>query len=252
MDHHVAPEPADPTLRLTRDAYYIATHTLRSMLPAPEDNSPEATARRDHAAIVQVAAMLPANADEAFLAAQCVGARLYGAGCLRQAHEFDAARDQAWARKCGAQGLSSLRESRQARSLLARLQAAREKREQDPAATDRAAWSEHCTLGLMADALAGPPPTDPVVVAEPPPVVEPPTPQPPADGAPVRDLAAEAEMYAIIYPRRARLIRAHGRLPDSIDFGPPDPELVPFIATGTTPALHALDAEALEEAAAAG
>jgi hypothetical protein len=243
MDHHVAPEPADPTLRLTRDAYYIATHTLRSMLPAPEDDSPEATARRDHAAIVQVAAMLPANADEAFLAAQCVGARLYGADCLRQAHEFDAARDQAWARKCGAQGLSSLRESRQARSLLARLQAAREKREQDPAATDRAAWSEHCTLGLMADALAGPPRAASVA--------EPPTSEPPADGEPMRDLAAEAEMYAILYPRRARLIRAHGRLPDTIDFGPPDPELVPFIATGTTPALRALD-EAPEEAAAAG
>src|SRR5271166_5899748 len=94
MDHCPAPEPADPTLRLTRDAYYIAVHTLRSTLPAPEDDSPEATARRDHAAIVQVAAMLPANADEAFLAAQCVGARLYGADCLRQARELAAAKDR--------------------------------------------------------------------------------------------------------------------------------------------------------------
>jgi len=52
-----------------------------------------------------------------------------------------------------------------------------------------------------------------------------------------------------MYPRRARLIRAHGGLPDKIDFGPPDPELVPFIVHGTTPELLALDTEALEAAA---
>jgi hypothetical protein len=35
-----------------------------------------------------------------------------------------------------------------------------------------------------------------------------------------------------MYPRRAKLIRAHGGLPATIDFGPPDPELIPFIVTG--------------------
>jgi hypothetical protein len=152
-------------------------------------------------------------------------------------------------RKCAAQGFSAFRESRQARSLLARLQAAREKREKDPAATDRAAWSEHCSIGLMMDALGEAPAEAmpaPVAapVAEPPPAAE-----PAADAEPKRDLAAEAEMYAIMYPRRARLIRAHGGLPGNIDFGPPDPELVPFIVHGTTPELLALDAEALEAAA---
>ena len=187
--------------------------------------------------------MLPANADEACLAAQCVAARLYGMDCIRQAREFAAAKDLVWERKCGAQGLSALRESRQARALLARLQAVREKREADPAATDRAAWSEHCTLGLMTDALAESP-GEPVPVLAPapspapapPPAPEPPAQaaaEPPADTEPKRDLAAEAEMYAIMYPRRARLIRARGGLPDDIDFGPPDPELVPFIVTGT-------------------
>ena len=251
MDHHAAPAPADPTLRLTRDANYIAVHTLRGTLPAPEADTPEAIARRDHAAIVQVAAMLPANADEACLAAQCVAARLYGMDCIRQAREFAAAKDPVWERKCGAQGLSALRESRQARALLARLQAAREKREKDPAATDRAAWSEHCSIGLMTDALGEAPAAVP---AEPP---RPPTPEPPAlaaaeppaDTEPKRDLAAEAEMYAIMYPRRAKLIRSLGGLPDNPDFGPPDPELVPFIVSGTTPALLAHDAETLEEAA---
>ena len=246
MDHCPAPEPADPTLRLTRDAYYIAVHTLRSTLPAPEDDSPEATARRDHAAIVQVAAMLPANADEAFLAAQCVGARLYGADCLRQARELAAAKDQVWARKCGAQGLSALRESRQARSLLARLQAERRKREENAAATEQAAWIEYCAIGLMTDALAD---AAPVAAAKPSP--SPPAP-PPASEEPRADLVAEADLYATMYPRRAALIRARGGLPEPCDFGPPRPELVHIIVTGTSPALLALNVEPQHEAAAAG
>ena len=166
-------------------------------------------------------------------------------GCIREARGL-ARTDPEWQRKCAAQGFSAMRESRQARSLLARLQAAREKREKDRVATDRAAWSEHCSIGLMMDALGESMPAEamPAPVAEPPPAAE-----PAADAEPKRDLAAEAEMYAIMYPRRARLIRAHGGLPGNIDFGPPDPELVPFIVHGTTPELLALDAEAREEAA---
>ena len=238
MDRDPAPEPTDLTLQLPRSTYWQLLHMLRGMLPDPEDDTPEALAYRDHAAIAQVAAMLPANADEAFLAAQCVGARLYGMDCIRDARRL-AKTDPMWQRKCAAQGFSAFRESRQARSLLARLQAAREKREKDPAATDRAAWSEHCSIGLMMDALGEAPAVAmPAPVAEPPPAAE-----PAADAEPKRDLAAEAEMYAIMYPRRAKLIRSLGGLPDNPDFGPPDPELVPFIVHGKTPELLALDAE---------
>jgi hypothetical protein len=97
----------------------------------------------------------------------------------------------------------------------------------------------------MTDALAGSPGEPvPVLAPAPSPAQEPPpAAKPAADEAPKRDLAAEAEMYAIMYPRRARLIRAYGGLPDTIDFGPPDSELVPFIVHGTTPELLALDAE---------
>jgi hypothetical protein len=205
MDRDPAPEPTDLSLQLPRSTYWQLLHMLRRMLPDPEDDTPEALAHRDHAAIAQVAAMLPANADEAFLAAQCVGARLYGMDCIREARGF-AKTDPAWQRKCAAQGFSAMRESRQARSLLARLQAAREKREADPAATDRAAWSEHCTIGLMTDALAGSPAEPvPVPAPAPSPVEEPPAPEPAADEAPKRDLAAEAELYAIMYPRRVHL-----------------------------------------------
>jgi hypothetical protein len=44
--------------------------------------------------------MLPGNADEAFLAAQFVGARRYGMDCIRLARGFTEM-DQMCARKCG-------------------------------------------------------------------------------------------------------------------------------------------------------
>ena len=44
-----------------------------------------------------------------------------------------------------------------------------------------------------------------------------------------------------MYPRRAALIRRHGRVPDNISFGPPDDYLVPVLVHGQTPALRALD-----------
>lgn len=253
MDRHPAPEPSDPTHRLTRDVYCQLVHTLRSSLPPPVSDTSEELASRDNAAIAQVAAMLPANADEANLAAECVAARLYAMDCIRQARSFEAA-DPSWARKCAAQATSTMREANRARTLLMRLQAAREKRETDAAATDRAAWSEHCTIGLMTAALtdapppdASPPPT--AAPAEPPPA--PPPEAPPVDEEPQLDWAAEAELYAVLYPRRARLIRSLGRLPDKPDFGPPPPELVHAIVTGITPHLRALDVEAPYEAAVA-
>ena len=59
---------------------------------------------------------------------------------------------------------------------------------------------------------------------------------------PQPDLAAEAETYAVLYPRRAQLIRRLGGLPSDCNFGPPEPELVQAIVTSTSPALRALDA----------
>ena len=46
-----------------------------------------------------------------------------------------------------------------------------------------------------------------------------------------------------MYPRRAACIRALGGLPQPCDFGPPSPELVHAIVTGTSPTLLALDRE---------
>jgi hypothetical protein len=59
---------------------------------------------------------------------------------------------------------------------------------------------------------------------------------------PPRDLAAEAEHYAALYPQRARQIRRLGRLPKPCSFGPPEKDIVRAIVTGTGPNLRALDA----------
>ena len=258
MDCQPVAEPSDPTYRITRDVYYELVRSLRSTLSLLPTGTPEDIARRDNAAIAQVAAMLPANADEANIAANCVGARLYAMDCFAQARELQAT-DPLWARKCAAQATSSMREANRGRTLLMRLQAAREKREADPKATDAAAWSEYCTIGLMTAALTDTPSRpdapSPAAAAEPPPPAAQPPPASPSSASPEgeepQDWAAEAEFYAIHYPRRARLIRSLGRLPDAPTFGPPPPELVAAIVSGATPHLRALDAQAPYEAAAA-
>jgi hypothetical protein len=61
-------------------------------------------------------------------------------------------------------------------------------------------------------------------------------PVPPAAGTPPPDeagltptqagIAAEADLYANMYPDRAARIRAAGGLPARLDFGPPEPEIV--------------------------
>ena len=193
MDAIVEPQP-DLSLLLPRSVYWYIVHQLRSSMPEPVPDTPEARTHRDNAAIAQIAAMLPANADEAELAAECVSARAQARDCQREA---------------------------------------------DSAATDRAAWTEHCAIGLMADALGREPPA---------PIAEPPAPEPaaaaPAAAAaeePKPDLIKEAELYAAMYPRRAALIRRHGRVPDNVSFGPPDDHVVPVLVHGQTPALKALD-----------
>jgi hypothetical protein len=77
---------------------------------------------------------------------------------------------------------------------------------------------------------------------------EPPAPAPaePSEAAaepPAVDSAAltEAEQYALLYPDRARRIRAEGGLPARLDYGPPEPGIVDDLVNGTSPILRALD-----------
>ena len=227
----------DLTLQLPRDTYYQLVHTLCASLPPPVTDTPEDLARRDNAAIAQVASLLPANADEANLAVQYVATSAQSMLCLQLAREYATA-DHAYFLKFSALAVGMMRQARSARSLLLRVQAARQKREADNAGADKAAWTEHCAIGLMTDALGRTPP---------PATAEPPPPQaalPTEEAEPQSGPAAEADQYALIYPRRAALIRSLGGLPASCDFGPPSPDLVHAIVTGTSPTLRALDSPA--------
>ena len=187
--------------------------------------------RRDNDIIAKVASLLPANADEANLAGLYLIASAQAHECLRIAREYPA--DATLARHFTAQSANMMRQVLGFRSLLLRVQAAREKREADAAALDKAAWTEHCAIGLMAEALGRPQPA---------PIPEPPPPPPEPEDKFVT--LSEADQYAIIYPRRAALIRANGGLPAKYDFGPPEPDLAHAIATGTSPILRALDSPA--------
>ncbi|HSZ88130.1 MAG TPA: hypothetical protein VK822_02020 [Acetobacteraceae bacterium] len=227
----------DLTLQLPRDTYYQLVHTLCASLPPPVTDTPEDLARRDNAAIAQVASLLPANADEANLAVQYVATSAQAMLSLRLARDYATA-DHAFFLKFSALAVGMMRQARSARSLLLRVQAARQKREADNGAADKAAWTEHCAIGLMADALGR---TQPAAMAEPPP---PPPPSPIDETTPQPDPAAEADQYALIYPHRAALIRSLGGLPASCDFGPPSTGLVHAIVTGTSPTLRALDSPA--------
>jgi hypothetical protein len=228
-----SPEPPDLTLQLPRDTYHQLIRTLRAALPPPVTDAPEDLVRRDNAAIAHIAALFPATGDEASLAATYVAANARAMDCLRLAHQYPA--DPNLILKFTAQSGNMMRQARATWSLLLRVQAERRKREADNAATDRAAWTEHCAIGLMAQALdraapeaaAGPlPPTVPAIVD---------------DAAPQPDPIAEAEQYAAIYPQRAALIRRLGRVPDNVTFGPPEDYLVRALVTGRTAVLLALD-----------
>src|SRR3954464_10442822 len=139
MDPH--PQQPDLTLLLPRDAYYQLIHRLRTTI-APVSDAPEDIARRDNAAIAQVACLLPANADEANLAATYVGAQAQALQCFKLARTYPG--DPNFVLKCDARAAGMMREARATRSLLQRVQAERRKREADNAATDTAAWTEHC------------------------------------------------------------------------------------------------------------
>ena len=243
--------PDHLALQLPADAYYHLVRTLCLTLPPPpgEKPGPDDLARRDHAAIARIAALAPANAAEADLAAMFVAASEQWKDCLRLAQLPETTPQMA--PKCRAQAIGMMRQAQSALRLLLKLQETRGKRDADNAGSERAAWSEHCAIALMAEALAAPP-----AAAQPrPAMAEPPAPavqsQPEPMSAAARraamdlapDLVAAAERYAATYPERAASIRRTGKMPpgDVRYFDPPEATLAGALIAGRTPALAALD-----------
>jgi hypothetical protein len=143
------PETTDATCTRIRNTYHHLRHGLCRALP-PVGDTPDSRTRRDDAAISQVAALCPANAAEAALATQYVAANAQALEWLRLAG--GPGLDHALILKYGAQSATMMRQAQGAMRLLLRAQAGREKRDGDTAATDRAAWTEHCVAELMAGA----------------------------------------------------------------------------------------------------
>ena len=172
-----------------------------------------------------VSAMLPAAAEEVSLAVRAVAAGAHPDDCMRE--PVRQAADPVLAMKLRAQAASMGREARGYRSLLLRLQAARQKREANDKAREAAAWTEHCVAGLMTQAVAEVPAEERV-----------------AADTEKREakLQAEADRYAIVHPRRTQLIRRARGVPADCDFGPPGAALVRAIVRGDSKALREADA----------
>jgi hypothetical protein len=133
--------PPHPKIDLAKPLYYQLVYTLTDLLPPPLDDSPAALRARNHAAIAKVAALLPVNANEADLAAQCIAARAQAEEMLRLLRQH--ADDIQLVMRLNAQYGSMLRASLSAHARLMRVQALRRKREAIEGAVNQDAWTQH-------------------------------------------------------------------------------------------------------------
>ncbi len=144
METLPSPRPAvDPFTHLHHQIVY----TLMGLLPPPIDDSPESLRARNHAAIAKVAALLPVNANEADLAAQCIAARARAEEMLRQVRQH--AGDIELVMKLNAQYGSMVRTSLSVLGKLMRVQAVRQKREAIECSATPDAWTAHVTERSM-------------------------------------------------------------------------------------------------------
>src|SRR3984893_3006501 len=133
--------PPQPAIDLSTPLYYQLVCTLTDLLPPPLDDTPEALRTRNHAAIAKVAALLPVNANEADLAAQCIAARAQAEEMLRLLRQH--AGDIGLMIRLNAQYGSMVRTSLSVHGRLMREQALRQKREAIDAAANEDAWALH-------------------------------------------------------------------------------------------------------------
>src|SRR5450432_3124457 len=119
--------PPYPAIDLSTPLYYQLVYTFTDLLPPPLDDTPEALHTRNLAAIAKVAALLPVNANEADLAAQCIAARAQAEEMLRLLRQHTD--DIGLVIRLNAQYGSMVRTSLSVHARLMRVQALRHKRE---------------------------------------------------------------------------------------------------------------------------
>jgi hypothetical protein len=148
--------PPHPDNDLSTRLYYQLVYTLTALLPPPLDDSPAALRARNHAAIAKVAALLPVNANEIDLAAQCIAARGQAEDVLRLLRQH--AGDIGLVMRLNAQYGSMVRTSLSVHGRLMRVQALRQKREAMDGAASQDAWTLHVaerSMMRVADPDAG-------------------------------------------------------------------------------------------------
>jgi hypothetical protein len=214
--------------RLAREIY---AELCRS-LPPPSPDTPEARTARDERAMAAVAALIPENAFEAELAALIVAKDFHAKHALCDASRPNLTVDALNNYRNQASRMD--RDSQSGLRNLLRVQAVRHKAEDAarPAAMERAGYWYKDSLEMAGRPLPllAPQPAD-----DAPPPGEPPR--------RVLEQMDPAEQYAVLYPQRAALIRAHGGLPPNANFGPPEPNLVAAIVASTSPIMLGLDEE---------
>jgi hypothetical protein len=143
--------PPHPPFDLATPLYYQLVYALTDLLPPPLDPAPEALHTRNLAAIAKVAALLPVNANEADLAAQCIAARAQAEDLLRLLRQH--AGDIGLVMRLNAQYGSMLRTSLSVHGRLMRVQALRHKREAIDGAATADAWALHVAERSMLEVL---------------------------------------------------------------------------------------------------
>ena len=235
------PQPRGPDPEFECDIYDQAMDDLRGILPPLPNDTPEARARRDRVALAKVATLLPVSYAELDLAVQHVGAMAQSLACLREAAQCMLS-DPKRAGQIRAQAGQAGREARGHLGRLLVLQAARTRRDADPAACAGAKLTEHRQHGKLTDALErveareeefGPAPTR---VAAGPALFKA---LPPLDYSewPEEDkrkdmLRWTAGVYALHNTMRVQLIRKLGGLPPDCDYEPPEADVLHEIIHG--------------------
>jgi hypothetical protein len=131
------PTEPNPTQILPPHLYRRALNALRLVLPPPLIGDPYDTTERDTEAMGDIAAMRPANGDEAALAVQVVATNALAMDIMAVVTESPVDAQKHWAASA-----NMFRQARGARALLLRVQADRMKKEQIAATIARASGSE--------------------------------------------------------------------------------------------------------------
>ena len=183
---------------------------LRTLLPLPATDTPEAYDARDQRAVAAVIALGPATVAEAEQAVTVVAARFHAEDALRAATQPNLPTDAT--QNYRAQVALMVRTTQSAMRTLLQLRAAR--------------WPRTA-------ATTQPQPQPQSAAAEPPPPEKPPY-------DPFANLT-EPEHWCVTHPGPAARIRAERGLPKRPDFNVPKRDIVQAILTGTSPIFRALD-----------